>query len=146
MGTLCRAGDTLFIDRGNKRDIPRVMDQIERVLASERGVVVFPEGSSTKGADVQRFRPGLLEAAASAGLPVSYAALSYRTPPGTAPAHLAVCWWGDMTFAGHVPELLGLPEVRATLHFGKERIKERDRKVLARRLHYAVQEQFQPVV
>ena len=138
--------DTLFIDREIKRDIPRAMRRIREVLDSGRGVVVFPEGSSTRGDSVLRFRPSLLEAAASADVPVSYAALSYRTPKGSAPAHLSVCWWGDMPFGSHLLELLGLPRIRARLSFGEEPIQERDRKDLARRLQYAVEERFQPVV
>ena len=88
----------------------------------------------------------MLESAAKAGIPVSYASLSYRTPPGSAPAHEAVCWWGDMPFGKHVLELLGLPEIRATLSFGEEPIREKDRKILAEQLQYAVAQQFQPVV
>jgi 1-acyl-sn-glycerol-3-phosphate acyltransferase len=145
-GTLCRAADTMFIDRGNKRDIPRVIEQIRGVLSGGRGVVVFPEGSSTKGEGVQRFKPSLLESAASARLPVAYATISYRTPAHATPAHLSVCWWGEMTFGSHLLDMLGLPEIRATLSFGDERILESDRKALAERLQCAVARQFQPVV
>ena len=146
VGTLCRGADTIFIDRANKRDIPRVQAEIEGILEDRLGVVVFPEGTSTKGAEVGPFRPSLLEAAAIAGIPVSYAALSYRTPRGCAPAHLAVCWWGTMTFGGHMLELLALPRVEASVSFGDEPIQERDRKLLARRLQCAVEQRFQPVV
>jgi len=146
IGTICRAVDTIFIDREIKRDIPRAMGRIRRVVDTGRGVVIFPEGSSTKGDTVMRFRPSLLEAAASAGHPVSYAALSYRTPAGSAPAHLAVCWWGEMRFLSHLMGLLAVPRIHASLSFGEERIQERDRKTLARRLQYAVEERFQPVV
>ncbi len=146
IGRLCRAADTVFIDRGNKRDIPRVMHRIRGILTGGRGVVLFPEGTTSAGADVGPFRPSLLETAAAADLPVSYAALSYRTPRGSVPAHLAVCWWGDMPFGGHFLELLGLPEIRATLSFGESGIQEGDRKILARRLHHAVERRFQPVV
>jgi len=145
-GALCRAGDTLFINRESKRDIPRVMARIRSVLDSGRGVIVFPEGSSSRGASVMRFRPPLLQAAADAGLSVSYAALSYRTPPGCAPAHLAVCWWGGMEFGSHVLAMLGLPRIQASLAFGEESIQESDRKALARRLQYAVAAKFVPVV
>jgi len=146
VGSLCRSADTLFIDRTNKRDIPRVQAEIKRVLGDRRGVVVFPEGTSTKGAEVGRFRPSLLEAAAVSGIPVSYAALSYRTPEGSVPAHLSVCWWGEMTFGGHFLDLLALPGVEASVSFGDEPIRENDRKLLARRLQCAVEQRFQPVV
>ncbi len=51
-----------------------------------------------------------------------------------------------MPFGSHLLELLGLPRIQARLSFGEEPIQERDRKVLARRLQYAVEERFQPVV
>ncbi len=146
VGLLCKIADTLFIDRRNKRDIPRVIREIEHVLEGDRGIVVFPEGSSTMGAEVQRFRPSLLQAAAEAGIPVSYAALSYRTPEGSAPAHESVCWWGDMTFADHFVDLLGLPRIEARISFGADQIQERDRKRLAQRLQEAVEQVFHPVV
>ena len=69
IGRLCRAADTVFIDRGNKRDIPRVMHRIRGILTSGRGVVLFPEGTTSAGADVGPFRPSLLETAAAADLP-----------------------------------------------------------------------------
>jgi 1-acyl-sn-glycerol-3-phosphate acyltransferase len=146
VGSLCRAVDTVFIDRGSKRDIPRVTQQINETLRSGRGVVVFPEGTSTKGDTVRPFRSSLLEAAARAEQSVSYAALSYRTPPQSAPAHVAVCWWGDAPFYPHLIELLKLTRFQAKLTFGAEPIRESDRKVLATRLHHAVRQQFQAVV
>ncbi len=145
-GSLCRAVDTLFIDRASKRDIPRVMERIDEIMLDGRGVVVFPEGTSSRGDAVGPFRPGLLEAAARADRSVSYATLTYKTPPQAAPAHVAVCWWGNAPFFPHLIELMRLPRFRATLTFGAESIRETDRKVLATRLHAAVQQQFQAVV
>jgi 1-acyl-sn-glycerol-3-phosphate acyltransferase len=146
VGALCRSVGTLFIDRGVKRDIPRVMQQIDGTLRGGRGVVVFPEGTSTKGDIVRPFRSSLLEAAARAGLSVSYASLSYRTPEGCTPAHQSVCWWGDAPFYPHLLELLKLPRFQAKLSFGAEPIRETDRKILATRLHSAVSRQFEAVI
>jgi 1-acyl-sn-glycerol-3-phosphate acyltransferase len=146
IGALCRSVNTMFIDRDIKRDIPRVMQQIDGILSEGLGVVLFPEGTSTKGEQVQPFRPSLLEAAARAGRAVRYASLSYATPPGSIPAHLSVCWWGEMPFFRHVMGLLALPHIEARLVFGEESIAARDRKVLAERLQHAVQRQFRAVV
>ena len=145
VGRLCRAVDTLFIARGQKRDIPRVLAEVESILREGRGVVLFPEGTSTQGSMVLPFRPSLLETAARAGIPVSYAALTYRTPVGSPPAALAVCWWGDMPFLRHLLRLLSLPTFEAKVVFGGRPIEPEDRKVLAVRLWEAVQQQFQPV-
>ena len=148
IGAICRSVGTLFVDRRARRDLPRVLTAIDRTLAGGQGVVLFPEGTSSQGADVGRFHPSLLEAAARARHPVSYASLGYGTATelGAAPAHLSVCWWGDMEFAGHLWRLLTLPGFRATVAFGEERIQDDDRKLLAARLWRAVDHLFTPVV
>lgn len=146
LGALCRLVDTHFIERERKSDLLRVLDRIGHVLDTGRGVVFFPEGTTSNGEDVQRFRPSLLEVPASAGRPVSWAAITYRTPPGTLPAGDAVCWWGGADFLGHFLPLLGLPYVEAHLSFGDTVIREKDRKQLALKLHQAISEDFVPVV
>jgi len=146
IGSLCRAVGTIFVDRGKRKDVARVNGLIDRALGDGRGVVLFAEGTSTRGDTVLPFKSSLLEQAARAGLAVSYAALGYRTREDERPAHLAVCWWGDMTFVKHVIGLLYLSEIRATLAFGAEPIQEDDRKVLAQRLWAAVMGEFVPLV
>jgi 1-acyl-sn-glycerol-3-phosphate acyltransferase len=146
LGSMCRSMGTIFIDRERRRDVTRVNGLIEEALAAGRGVVLFAEGTSTEGAAVREFKPALLEQAAAMRLPVSYAALSYSTPAGERPAHLSVCWWGDMTFLDHLFALLRLPGFRAKLIFGPRRVRESDRKLLAVKLRQAVEEQFIPVV
>jgi 1-acyl-sn-glycerol-3-phosphate acyltransferase len=143
-GALCRAVGTIFIDRERKRDLTQVLGRIDSVLGKDRGVVLFPEGTSSAGERVLRFRPSLLDTAARLEIPVSFASISYETPPGAAPARTAVCWWGGMTFLRHVVNLFGLPGFRARVRFGDGTICESDRKVLAARLWRAVGDQFQP--
>jgi 1-acyl-sn-glycerol-3-phosphate acyltransferase len=137
---------TIFINRENRRDIARVNLEIQQALAKGRGVVLFAEGTSSRGNSVSAFKPGLLEQAARAGLEVSYASLSYRVPAGQTPAHLSVCWWGDMTFFKHLMGMLRLPEIYADITFGSQTIRESNRKTLALKLRNAVVEQFIPVV
>jgi 1-acyl-sn-glycerol-3-phosphate acyltransferase len=146
LGLLARAGGTIFIDRDVKRDAVRVLDDLAEAVRDGDGVIVFAEATSTRGHRVLPFRPALLEWAARAGHPVHYASIGYRTPAESVPAHLAVCWWGDMEFGGHLLGLSRLECIEATLRLGETTIIERDRKRLADRLHRAVSEQFIPVV
>lgn len=146
IGRLCVSVDTLFIQREHKRDIPRIVGQIERVMGGGRGVVVFPEGTSSGGDGVLPFRAPLLEPAARAGTPVHYASISYRTRPGSPPARDVVCWWRNMPFAGHLWTLLGLPGFDARLVFGEQPIRDSDRKTLANRLRHEVERQLEPVI
>jgi len=146
VGFLCRSVETIFIDREMRREIPQVMREIERQLGHGQSVILFAEGTSSSGASVMPFRPALLEPAARAGLPVSYAAVSYRTTEGEPPAHLSVCWWGGMPFVPHAFELFKLRRIDATVVFGDRQFRGGDRKILASELHAAVQDSFQPVV
>jgi len=146
IGLLCRGVNTIFIDRENRKDVARVNRLIDQALRDGQNVVLFAEGTSTRGESVLPFKSSLLEQAARAGLAVCYAALSYQTNEGEPPAHLSVCWWGGMTFVKHVIGLLYLTDVQATVVFGAEPIRANDRKVLAERLCTAVREQFVPVV
>lgn len=140
MGLLARGVNTVFVDRGRRRDLTRVNARLDRLLDHAEGVVVFPEGTSTDGAGVLPFRPGLLEPAVRADRPVSHAALAYATGPGEPPAADAVCWWGDMTFGPHFLELLGLAGLEATIRFGGQPLRDVDRRRLAERLHRAVEQ------
>lgn len=145
IGWIARSVGVVFLERERKRDLPRVAERIAAELSHGNGVVLFPEGTSSRGAEVLAFRPSLLDPAARAGLPVSYAALSYRTPEGSPPASEAVCWWGDMTFGGHALRLLGLPWIEAEVAFGDAPVVDTDRKSLAQRLWQAVRLRFEPV-
>lgn len=146
VGFMCRSINTIFIDRNLRRDLPRVMRQIDREMEHGMGVVLFAEGTSSKGATVLPFRPSLLESAARSDTPVSFGTLSYHTPEGEPPAHLAVCWWGGMDFSPHALRLAQLRRVHAKLVFGDEPIHDVDRKELARKLRTAMLERFEPVV
>jgi 1-acyl-sn-glycerol-3-phosphate acyltransferase len=145
LGWICRSMGTIFVDRNHRHDLPRVAALIEQALQRGQGVMLFAEGTSTDGARVAPFKPGLLEPAARAGYPVAHASISYRTPPREAPARLALCWWGEMAFLDHLFGVFHLPEFYATLVFGSQPIQEEDRKELARKLRAAVQSHFIPV-
>jgi 1-acyl-sn-glycerol-3-phosphate acyltransferase len=144
-GRIVRDLGTIFIDRGNRRDIPRAGQKIIERLESGEGVVVFPEGTSTKGDEVLPFNSSFLEFAARSDLPVSYASISYRTPTGEPPASSMVCWWEDIGFFAHIWRLFKVSQFTAILHFGDEPIINADRKVLASELRRGVAESFVPV-
>lgn len=145
VGLLARSANTLFIDRRNHRDIQRVNELISKNINEDQGVILFAEGTSSKGETVKPFKPSLLEYPAEKNLPVSYASITYRTPPGTAPTCLSVCWWGDMTFGSHAFNLFKLPYIQAAIEFGKEPLQNNDRKLLAQELWEKVHGQFIPV-
>ena len=145
-GRICRDMGTIFIDRTNRRDIPRAGEEIIKRLEIGEGVVVFPEGTSTKGEEVLPFNSSFLEFAAKGGVPVSYASISYTTPPGEMPASIAVCWWEDISFFAHLWRFFKVKEYTAIITFGDEPVKKADRKILASELRDRVAEILVPVV
>ena len=118
---------------------------LRRVLSRGSGVIVFPEATSSQGAEILPFKPSLFEVAIEAEIPVSYAAIQYVTPQESPPAHLAVCWWGDMGLLSHAACLLTLPSVEAKVRFGEEPLAAEDRKQLAAQAQANVEELFDPV-
>ena len=146
VGVLCRSVGTIFIDRQLGRDLLRVNRLIEDVLGAGYGVVLFPEGTSTQGFGVRRFRTSLLDHPARTGMPVHAAALTYGTAPGEPPAHLSVCWWGDAPLFAHAQRLFELRRFDVVVRFGPEAVIAGDRKELAAKLHREVERLFEPVV
>ena len=145
-GKLVRDMGNIFIDRKNRRDIPRAgKDILERIDEGE-GVIVFPEGTSTKGENVLPFNSSFLEFAASAGLPVSYASLTYRTPEGGPTPSETVTWWEDIGLLPHMFRLFKLKSFTAVISFGSDLVRGHDRKKLAADLHDRVKEGFVPMM
>jgi 1-acyl-sn-glycerol-3-phosphate acyltransferase len=144
-GRICRDLGTIFIDRANRRDIPRAGEKIIERLDAGEGVIVFPEGTSTAGETVLTFNSSFLEFAARAEIPVSYAAISYLTPPGEINPSVAVCWGEDIGFFAHLWRLLKLSKYTAIITFGEAPVLNANRKALANELRQRVMEKFVPV-
>jgi 1-acyl-sn-glycerol-3-phosphate acyltransferase len=136
----------IFVNRQNRRDIPRAGAEVLEALARGEGVIIFPEGTSSKGEDVLPFKSSFLEFAAQSDLPVYYASITYGTPVNEIPASTAVCWWDDSTLIAHMWRLFGVKEFRAIVTFGEMPVQNADRKKLARELWEKVSAQFIPVI
>lgn len=149
IGLLARSTGTLFIDRSRKRDLNRVLPLVRSVLDRGTGVIVFPEGTSTAGAEVERFKPSLFEVPAATGADVRSASIHYHAPDGPQPAWKAVCWWGDAPFVPHFLDFLKQPRTEATVIFSSKTLvggagPALDRKALARAAQDAVDDIFTP--
>lgn len=146
-GTMIRNMGMIYINREQKRDIPRTGAEIIQALEERNeGVIIFAEGTTSNGKQVLPFKSSVLEFAAARDLPVYYAAISYQTKQNDLPASEAVCWWREESdFATHLFQFFKLREIACTIHFGSEPIRSKDRKILASALQKAVADQFEPV-
>ena len=70
-------------------------------------VLLFPEGTSTDGAQVLRFHSRLIDPATSAGAPITTAAIRYVVEDGKVEER-ELCWYGDESFLTHMWKVLGV--------------------------------------
>jgi 1-acyl-sn-glycerol-3-phosphate acyltransferase len=120
LGTLARAGGTLFVDRSSRASAESVTDQIAERLKGNVPVLFFPEGTSTDGSQLLRFHSRFYTPAVVAGVPVTAAAVRYVFEDGTPEREL--CWPGDEAFLSHIWRDLRAPNFSAEVHFGEPRI------------------------
>ncbi|QDX82091.1 hypothetical protein B9N43_13045 [Denitratisoma sp. DHT3] len=91
IGWLCRRTDTLFLERGSRAAAQRARENLVRHLAAGKRVVVFPEGTTSRGEAVLPFHSALLQSAIDAGTPVTPVVLRYLDRAGRrseAPAYV----------------------------------------------------------
>jgi lyso-ornithine lipid O-acyltransferase len=118
LGLLAFLGGTVFIDRTRTASAAAAAARIEKLLESGVLVLVFPEGTSSDGAEVLRFHSSLFEPAVRAAASVTAAAIGYSAGENTVERDL--CYYGDISFAPHILKTLRLPAICATLHFATE--------------------------
>jgi 1-acyl-sn-glycerol-3-phosphate acyltransferase len=134
-GTLARAGGALFVDRSSRASAEATTAQIAERLRGNVPVLFFPEGTSTDGSRVLRFRSRFFIPAVDAGLPVTAAAVRYV--PGDGSPESSLCWFGDTDFLPQVLKNVGGPDFSAEIYFGEARIYE-NRRVAAQQTHEEV--------
>jgi 1-acyl-sn-glycerol-3-phosphate acyltransferase len=113
VGKLAKGAGTLFVHRGDRQSAEIALNDIETALKQGDQVVVFPEGTSTRGPMPIKFRSRLIEAARRAGVPIVPMALSYHGP-GKAFASYA----GDDDFVSHMTRLCQAPFIRGRVAIG----------------------------
>lgn len=129
-GWAAQMGGTIFLKRGDLLSADQAANQIAARLATEKNtpVLLFPEGTSTDGSQVQRFHSRLFTPAVAASAPVTAAAIRYTLGDG-APER-TLCWYGDATFLGHLWKVLAAGSFVATVSYGSTKVYE-DRRTAA---------------
>ena len=135
-GRYTRWSGSVFVHRHDRADAARANAAVSAILGDGVPVVLFPEGTTTGGEGVQRFHSTMLQPAIDTAATITPCAIRYELEDGDAAQE--VCWWGDMTFAPHVWNLLGKKSVRARIVFGEPPTATGDRKELSAVLHEEV--------
>jgi 1-acyl-sn-glycerol-3-phosphate acyltransferase len=113
LGWLVGRAGTVFIARGNRRDLRHIFQGLCAVLRQGQRVAFFPEGTTSRQGQVLPFHANLLEAAIEANVAVQPYAVEYVDARGA--HHAAVDYVGDMTFVRSFFRILSGGPVRARL-------------------------------
>jgi len=88
--------ECVFIDRKDMRQSLRTISTATEILKSGQSMVIFPEGTRSKGGEMQPFKPGSLRLAQKAGTPIVPVTISgsYKLMEGNnnriKPAHVKI--------------------------------------------------------
>jgi 1-acyl-sn-glycerol-3-phosphate acyltransferase len=132
-GTCAQLGGTIFVDRSRRCDVAGVSGQMREALAEGLLIVLFPEGTSSCGANVLPFKSALIEPALRLNCPVTAAAVGYAIKTESVPDE--ICYWRDMSLVPHLLNVFSMPSILAELRCGPPRPRVGDRKMIAVELH-----------
>lgn len=119
-GKLATLQGTFFFERNTRRAAKQVT-QLREHLRTGESLIFFPEGTSTPGTHVEKFRSSLLAAADLEGVkiqPVSVAYVNYEGQLMDQNVRDNYAWYIPMPFLSHFLNALGLGrvDVKVTLH------------------------------
>ena len=135
IGWLARGAGTLFFRR-DRAEAARQTSILAACMQAGQRPLIFPEGTSSDGQRVLRFKPTLFAAFFEQSLKdhaqVQSITVKYTAPPGRDPRLYA--WWGAQDFAPHLVQVLAEPRqgrVDVVFHPPRRVADHADRKGLA---------------
>ena len=144
IGFLARTTEQVFLQRSRTRRMLLSMGEIRERLQSGCRVCIFLEGTTSGGESVRRFHPALLQPVLESGAPIVPVAIRWSSSDPAISVSEDIAYWRDHNFVRHLWRLFGLNGIRAQVVFGEPRSgADRDRIVLAKELHDAVQGMFE---
>lgn len=115
IGWLSAKTGTLFIERGRRRDTARINSEVADALRAGDVIAVFPEGTTTDGAQVLRFHSALLQPALMAGAQVHPVALRFERGDGSLCVEAA--YDGDTSLWHTLLQIIAQPVIDAQIWF-----------------------------
>lgn len=113
---------TIFVDRDSGGKSGKYVQLMHTILRFGTNIIFFPEGTTTGGDKLLKFRSALFAAAAKADVPVLPVGITYTHIGGIPTDEKArdlVMWYKDDPFLGHFLTLLRLPSIGLEIRVGK---------------------------
>ncbi|MGD8609364.1 MAG: lysophospholipid acyltransferase family protein [Myxococcales bacterium] len=129
LGRLAKHGDTIFVDRDNRRSGAAALREIRRRVEEGRTVAAFPEGGTFPGDSVHPFHAGVFAAVQPLDAPVIPVGLAYS--PAVP--------YGQESFARHMARIAARPTTRIAVHLGEPLDRGSDAKSTAQKARARVE-------
>jgi 1-acyl-sn-glycerol-3-phosphate acyltransferase len=128
-GAFATMAGTVYVSRERRAANSGAAALMEEALAAGVPVVLFPEGTSSDGAQVLRFHSRFFEPAIRANAVLTAAAIGYTS---SATEEAALAYHGDDVFGTHLVRTLGQRDLQARVVFAASGRRYADRKEAAR--------------
>lgn len=115
VGYLVRKSGTIFINRNNRKDTSRIVDTTTDILSAGGNVGFFPEGTTTDGTKIERFKSSIVQAAINAKSTICPVAIRYPLPNGG--INTAIAYAGETSMGEAMMNALKQKQTIAELHF-----------------------------
>lgn len=114
-GYLARKSGTIFINRNSRKDTARIVDITAESLTAGNNVAFFPEGTTTDGTRLGRFKSSIVQAAINANATIHPVAIRYPNPDGSVNPKLSYA--GETTMVESMMHTLKTKHPVVELHF-----------------------------
>ncbi|MCB9063059.1 MAG: 1-acyl-sn-glycerol-3-phosphate acyltransferase [Halobacteriovoraceae bacterium] len=119
LGLLTLLGGCLYVERRNRKNLHREIEEVTQALENGLNVTVYPEATSSNGEKVLPFKRPLFQAAVDSNCPILILAINYTRINNCTfgPENRdKVCWYGDMDFLGHFISLCECDRVNVQIN------------------------------
>ncbi len=146
LGKLAQIGNTIFIER-LKRNISFEKEIIEKNIYNGEKIVLFPEGTTSDGIRVLKFKSSLLSAVEKKDYVIQPIVITYNTINGmplTRCFKPLIAWFGDMELESHLKNLMMIVSINVKVNFLRA-ISSKDfcdRKSMTKFLQNVINEQY----
>jgi len=123
IGSLAGGSGTIFIDRTSRRELGVAIDSISKVIKKGKSVILFPEGTTTNGSTVNRFKSSLFQSAIKSNCTIQPITIRYIRNNQT---DTIAPYIDDNNFFIHLLRILRQANTTVRLHINKEIIPNND--------------------
>lgn len=124
IGFLAYCGGTIFVNRKKSTDAKKYVNELKTTLRRGSNILIFPEGTSTRGEEILPFFSSLFQAPLETGISIQPVYIHYYKFAGSRIKDNfnlidKMSWYGDMNLLPHVVELFQSKGVEVRVFIGE---------------------------